>query len=735
MICLFYPVRSNAQPVSPNDLKILSLPPLVLDASTDSGSLLLHLQNQGTTPRSVALSVGNFLNRSTRQEWGAGVTFSAPGVTERNIIFKKELAAGAVETVAVYVSKIWEAGESVAELLDQGKPIGQLKVLKINPAFNVTLLNQAPDKTVLFFERTKPLELILKNDDGMTYPLTLELRFDGQTFPFPGVTLPPRSSTALTIQLPSTAYKRTLAELFNKPLARKGTLLFKLSPPTTLATGPWPLKTIPIEARLSAWSPQWRPVWSMSIIFVVLFLGGICSLVLSAWIPNQRRRLDLKEQLSQLAGRIREISSQMDSALRVAVRMERHRLYKMLFSRWILTPDISTLFNKCSRRIETLDQRIQILTQMDRTRELLNAHSVSQAPPSLLDAVEDALDHATQLLKKSEPRELDLKTAQDLVDGADSLLKKIEQPDPQFKDGLVERLYALKVQFEQGPDPIQTKESCKRIQPQLPEIFRVLSLDPQNRDFDLFRVDSSLLKLDLIKCFILLSESIGSENVVLREEIEGHFLQALRLESRPALRDARLLIRQMEEGITWKILQDEIAKPHSVFIKMDPEEMVRANQPVRFKASLRSPSFNQAAVREQFICDWIFQHDNMTLTEKGWDVTHYFPGSGIFSVTLRFSTMDGRLLATCAIPSAPREGSETVPAKVLPDDSLKSRERFKVELLYLAIVLGGTLLGLMAGAKDKLMELDVAPGLIAVFLLGFGADTVKNLLTQRQSQP
>jgi hypothetical protein len=66
---------------------------------------------------------------------------------------------------------------------------------------------------------------------------------------------------------------------------------------------------------------------------------------------------------------------------------------------------------------------------------------------------------------------------------------------------------------------------------------------------------------------------------------------------------------------------------------------------------------------------------------------------------------------------------------------LKSRERFKVELLYLAIVLGGTLLGLMAGAKDKLMELDVAPGLIAVFLLGFGADTVKNLLTQRQSQP
>jgi hypothetical protein len=43
------------------------------------------------------------------------------------------------------------------------------------------------------------------------------------------------------------------------------------------------------------------------------------------------------------------------------------------------------------------------------------------------------------------------------------------------------------------------------------------------------------------------------------------------------------------------------------------------------------------------------------------------------------------------------------------------------------------LLGLVAGAKQKLMKLDIATALVGVFLIGFGADAVKNLIT-KQSQ-
>ena len=37
------------------------------------------------------------------------------------------------------------------------------------------------------------------------------------------------------------------------------------------------------------------------------------------------------------------------------------------------------------------------------------------------------------------------------------------------------------------------------------------------------------------------------------------------------------------------------------------------------------------------------------------------------------------------------------------------------------------------GAREQLMKLDLFPGFVAVFLLGFGADTVKNLITRNMS--
>jgi len=42
------------------------------------------------------------------------------------------------------------------------------------------------------------------------------------------------------------------------------------------------------------------------------------------------------------------------------------------------------------------------------------------------------------------------------------------------------------------------------------------------------------------------------------------------------------------------------------------------------------------------------------------------------------------------------------------------------------------LLGMIAGAKDQILKLDLIPALIAIFLTGFGADQIKKLLTERQ---
>jgi hypothetical protein len=38
------------------------------------------------------------------------------------------------------------------------------------------------------------------------------------------------------------------------------------------------------------------------------------------------------------------------------------------------------------------------------------------------------------------------------------------------------------------------------------------------------------------------------------------------------------------------------------------------------------------------------------------------------------------------------------------------------------------LVGLFAGAKEKILSLDTAAAILAVFLIGFGVDFVKNML-------
>jgi hypothetical protein len=58
-------------------------------------------------------------------------------------------------------------------------------------------------------------------------------------------------------------------------------------------------------------------------------------------------------------------------------------------------------------------------------------------------------------------------------------------------------------------------------------------------------------------------------------------------------------------------------------------------------------------------------------------------------------------------------------------------ERTVTEGLRLTAALLIAVFGLVAGAKDQLAKLDVLPGLVAIFLVGFGADTIKNLLTSK----
>ena len=56
--------------------------------------------------------------------------------------------------------------------------------------------------------------------------------------------------------------------------------------------------------------------------------------------------------------------------------------------------------------------------------------------------------------------------------------------------------------------------------------------------------------------------------------------------------------------------------------------------------------------------------------------------------------------------------------------------RFMMEMTKLLLGLSVPILGLLAGAREKLLTMDVSAALATVFILGFGADSIKNALTR-----
>jgi hypothetical protein len=137
------------------------------------------------------------------------------------------------------------------------------------------------------------------------------------------------------------------------------------------------------------------------------------------------------------------------------------------------------------------------------------------------------------------------------------------------------------------------------------------------------------------------------------------------------------------------------------------------------------PRFRHCAALRNFRCLWEF--DMAVGQEQGWEIAHYFRSEKEAEFRVHFETSDGESVSV--------DGSKPVELKQKILFRSRSRERvsdrWRVETGRLLLALSIAVLALVGGAREQLLKLDVLPGLAAVFLLGFGADTVKNLFARR----
>ncbi len=290
---------------------------LSVDPTTNTASCLIYLSNPTEKEISLSLSADDFKSQTSGLGLNTKVVFAAPLQTTGQSVYEAKLPVGTTATVKVEVSNFLEAGEATAHLCNFGEPIGTLRATKWRPAFAVKIMSPTPDKPEFSFTKSRPRQITLKNDDAMTYQVAVAAEVDGIWSAASRVTLTPNGSTSLELN--------PREEWFPKSAAikeRNSDGSIRIQWPASQAGSQPALveQIIPFKAHLNSLGEFWQATWGYLFVLGFVILGGVCSMVLSNWVPNRLSRADIEEQLNDLARQTTGLSSRIDSGLRVFLR-------------------------------------------------------------------------------------------------------------------------------------------------------------------------------------------------------------------------------------------------------------------------------------------------------------------------------------------------------------------------------------------------------------------------------
>jgi hypothetical protein len=682
-------------------LKLVLYTPMNVDGGATTASSTLQLRNPTAAALKYALAIQNPQSRNTNKPAEWVVAFYGADNKPAGPVLEGNATPNQSFPVRVDLSHVVEAGESTAELHCNNVKIADLRLVKEQGLpLKVSLEGNPPEKPVIEFVKGVPLDLRWKNDDAMHYPLAWEFHLKGKAVS--GTTaVGPNGSTKFTVTPDDGWFSRYRS--FFRSEEVDGTLTLGYKPPG--AAGAYPSRTVPIRARLSYDDPGVRDATAMFVILVILALGGLVSSYVNVDLVNRVKVISINKRVGQLARVIGEIGPQLDSQLRVSLWLERGRITSTLPTRILFTPESAAALTQADADTNALKVRVDLASQISdakiRQDHIIDAGGVA---PSLMDQVNRSLSAAQELLKRSMLSDGELQKIQSLLGLATNILDRIGQPDEDFEKLLTARLDELKARFTSAflADPV-----CVAIKAQVPIPFGLLTAGNPAPGSQGER-DSSTRKLAVIAGLVQLQSA------------DPAILACLSRQDFVSLPLAELLLAELKDGISLNDLRDEItADPPRVYFTRD-RDTIRVNTPIMMRLMFNKSRYNRAAARRRIECEWSFDHGG--LKETGWEIHHYFPDPKKYCVKVTFKDTD----QVPIIPPKPIQLDVTV-------SELRSEGRAHVwvELQRWAVGFFVALVGLFAGAKEKILTLDTAAAIFAVFLLGFGIDMAKNLLVSK----
>ncbi len=760
-------------------VKLTASQPVVVRSS--AGAARLTVTNTGSSVQPLKLGVGVFLDETSHARIEEPkVQF----VSESGGVLPASLAPGQTLDVAVEVDGLAGAMSAEAPLFNDGVSLGTLRFAAVDTPLNVALDGRGTPDQPLEFTYDRSVVIPLKNS-SKDY-LALEWRFLlGGTEEGRGITTMPPGGESRVVFKPTEEVYSPID--FFRPQSKTGNLLLRPHTASGVDARLFDLHPISVSLRMNRLGPETTESLFALYVMGFLLLGGILSLLANSILPNMLKRIAYEKQLAALADRTSSVTYRVDSYVRVLLRLERKKIEFSLREATWYSLSIAEKIDAVAVDIVRLDKRLTIAERIDELRHRFE-DIAAVAPPSATDVVDQVLQSACEQLHSFTLPPDVLEEANKLTGRADAEMDALADSAQQAKR-VASNFKELKTRLDVFP-----KDLYPDLQVALSGIFRFFPYpfdDPANIVPPmLFSIDHAIAAGHIILDYAMVRACIAKggttqcptagkdacERLVARE---CRLIERLGTLSWKCLREARILVQEMrenvyEEDVIEALWKREVDKKPVARIQFDTQR-ARPYLPMYFSLSFDNPRFKNAAALNCLSFRWTFPGD---MFEEGSKVCHYFvgnepeiafgwdgdqPDEGATHKTAdhhhsKHNNKDRswfswqwkrwqerrrrrrRGFTTRVSLTVQKMDEVAVCAKIQEKIKLDPRKRGGrsrawVEIVRFLLAFGVALAGIEAGAIDQLRKLDFLAGTIAVIALGFGADSVKNLLTQGPKKP
>ncbi len=729
-------------------LKVISHEPVIL--RNGAGAARFVLVNSGKSALPLSLSAGTFLDRTSHARLPAPkVTFA---IEAGSAAVPAQIAPGQSLQIVASVSNMANSTAADAKLFNQNEEIGELNAVAVDVPLNITLDgNGTPEKPLkLAFSRT--VALTLKNGGTDFFSLDWRFQVGGTVVKTGTLTLTPNGRARILLTPPKDVYSW---KDFIRPTERKGLLLVSQHGPDGVSSELLPVQAIPVNLTMMRLGPDLTEVLFAIYVMVFLLIGGLLSLLGTSVLPSVLKKVALHRQIGDLADRTSSVSARVDSYLRVLLRLERTKIGIALDEVGPFSISSVERFEEVAISIDRLAKRLIVAERLDELQRSF-ADASASAPPSITDDIHRTLQSASNQLHSFSLPDDDVSAANLLLDKAEASLALLDDTGAQAK--------LIAANFKQLKDRLKSFPGSyySDLKAALPGIFMVLDAafdDPANIVRPMFfAIDHAIAAAHVALDYAIVratipagvSSNCGEPGKTSRERLLDHECELINLlgtMSWKSLRAATTLVQEMREDIYEIDVLNEIEKTREdgtkrVAVLFDTQK-ARPYLPVYFSVDFDDPRFCGAAALSRMDFKWSFPGG---LTEEGSRVCHYFLGNepleidpqekesrGKKSGRRHFRIKSGRKVKiVLAVQSHKNLDAAKTIESVLEIQPPKPHEasRAFAEAVRFLIAFGVALAGLEAGALNQLAKLDFFPATLAVVALGFGADSIKNLLTQ-----